>query len=69
MLSNSCLEMASCFANIRGIADSTRVFVDNIASEVFRYNILERKQAGNSVTIIKKPCGDLLEDKIGLLDY
>ena len=65
MLSNSCLKMAGCFANIRGIAHSTRVFVDNTASEVFRYNILERKQAGNGVTIIKNHAEIYLRIKLG----
>ena len=53
MLKNPCLKMASSFTDIGGVADPTRIFVDNVTFERIRYNILIRKHTGNGVIIGK----------------
>ena len=60
---SSCSKVTSGFANVRGIANSTRIFINNVASEFFGNSILEWKNIWNGVIVTKKPNKDWPEGK------
>ena len=54
MLSNASSIMASSFTNIRGMANSTTIFIHDIALNTDRNTILKRKHFGNGMSVIYK---------------